>query len=438
MPTVGFHTLGCKVNQQETAALAAKFKQAGFDEVDFSQQADVYVINSCAVTTEAERKSLTLARRKKNQTQGFVVLAGCFPQVALDKAGTAGVDLLVGSNDKSRIVELVTLSLSGYKGPLVHVSEWSKDTHFEIISDTSSIGRTRATLKVQDGCEQFCAYCIIPYARGPERSLPIHKVVEQSKLLEEQGFKEIVLSGIHLGAYGRDLTSPVSLTTLLSELLKSTDFARIRLGSVEPNDVDEALIAILAQETAICRHLHLPLQSGCDEVLKRMNRRYTTSEFLALVERLRAAAPGIGITSDLIVGFPGETDVEFAETLAFVEKMNFLRLHVFRYSARSGTPAATMHDQVPEHVKEERLKRIQQAAEQCALRFHRSLLGQKVEVLVENEHERYFVGHTSSYVKVFLEGTPNLSGKLVEVEISSASIDGVYGQLSRSLSLNGE
>jgi len=315
MPTVGFFTLGCKVNQQETAALAAKFREAGYQEVDFSQAADVYVINSCAVTADAEHKSLTVARRKKRQAEGYVVLAGCFPQVAMDKATAAGVDLIVGSNEKSRIVELVTLSLSGRKGPLVSVSEWNQDTRFEVISNTFVPGRTRATLKVQDGCEQFCAYCIIPYARGPERSLAIDSVLLQARELAKQGFKEVVLSGIHLSAYGRDLSPRSSLVELLRHLSAIPGLARIRLGSIEPNDLTEELIDLLATNDVLCQHIHIPLQSGSDAVLKRMNRRYTTSGFMHLVRKLRQESPDIGITSDLIVGFPGESDSEFAEAL---------------------------------------------------------------------------------------------------------------------------
>ena len=418
MPTVGFFTLGCKVNQQETAALAAKFKNAGFLEVGFSKEADVYVINSCAVTANAERKSMTIARRKKKQTQSLVVLAGCFPQVSLERAARAGVDLLVGSNDKSRIVELVTLSLSGRKAPLISVSQWNKHTHFDVIADTFSPGRTRATLKVQDGCEQFCAYCIIPYARGPERSLPLESVVLQATQLIGQGFKEVVLSGIHLGAYGKDLTPQSSLAALLVKLAALGGLERVRLGSIEPTDLSSELINVLTTSKVLCNHVHIPLQSGSDSVLRRMSRHYTTQEFLLLVERLRASMPGIGITSDLIVGFPGETESEFAETLKFVSTVAFSKLHVFRYSKRSGTPAAVMLDQVPEAIKEERKQRVVDEAEEGAYRFHGSLLGKTVSVLVESKSGEYFVGHTSSYVKVFLPGTANLIGKLVDVEIN--------------------
>lgn len=429
MPTVGFFTLGCKVNQQETTALAAKFKEAGFKEVGFAKPADVYVINSCAVTADAEDKSLIVARRKKRQQeQSFVVLAGCFPQVALDRARDAGVDLIVGSNNKARIVELVTMSLSGRTGPLVHVSEWSSDTGFEVISETSSIERKRATLKVQDGCEQYCAYCIIPYARGPERSLPIAQVLSQARHLTTRGFKELVLSGIHLGAYGRDFSPQSSLASLVTELTQIPGVKRVRLGSIEPNDLDGDIMKLLSQNKKLCNHVHVPLQSGSDTVLKRMNRRYTTRDYCELVAQLRALVPGIGLTTDLIVGFPGESEEEFKETMDFLSAMEFSRLHVFRYSRRSGTPAAEMKDQVPEHIKDTRFKQAQTLAEASALEFHRSLIGKTVEVLVESEQKGRLVGHTGSYAKVLIEVIPGLSGKLVGVEINGASSEGVYGQ----------
>lgn len=433
MLKVGFFTLGCKVNQQETAALAARFKEAGFEEVGFSQKADIYVINSCAVTADAERKSLTIARRKKRQEQAFVILAGCFPQVALEKATLSGVDLLVGSNDKSRIVELVILSQRDRVNPMVSVSEWNKDTHFEIISDSFNPGRARATLKIQDGCEQFCSYCIVPYARGPERSLFAESVINQATELVAQGFKEVVLSGIHLGAYGKDLHPQFSLARLLLRLSAIGGLERVRLGSVEPTDLTPELIGVLTTGKVVCNHVHIPLQSGSDAVLRRMNRHYTTSDFLHPVHKLRDALPNIGITSDLIVGFPGESESEFAETAEFISIVAFSRLHIFRYSKRDGTPAATMLDQVPEHVKEERKRLVSEVANVATQRFHNQLIGKKVSVLVESRSGKFLVGHTSCYVKVFLVGTEKLIGKLVDVEINSASSEGVYGQLGRIL-----
>lgn len=429
MPTVGFHTLGCKVNQQETSALAARFKAAGFEEVPFDNLAEVYVINSCAVTALAERKSLSISRRKKKHNpQAFVVLAGCFPQVSLDRAGGAGVDLLVGSNDKGRIVELVSLSLSGRKGPLVEVSEWSHDTKFEVISDTYSTGRARATLKVQDGCEQYCAYCIIPYARGPERSLSLAAVLTHARSLLEQGYKEIVLSGIHLGAYGRDLEPQSNLTELIRAVTAVKGILRIRLGSVEPNDITPELIEEFWANKKLCSHVHIPLQSGSDSVLKRMKRRYSKADFLRLVSALRAAVPDIGISSDIIMGFPGETEEEFQETLSFLAEAHFSRLHVFRYSQRVGTLAYDMPAQVPENVKEERVKMVQALAEEGALAFHRFSLGKTVSVLIETEQNGQLVGHTPSYIKVFANGPRELIGEIVEVEINSASSEGIYGK----------
>lgn len=434
MPKVGFFTLGCKVNQQETAALAAKFSEAGYEEVGFStEEADVYVINSCAVTSDAERKSLIIARRKKRQVQALVVLAGCFPQVALEKATRAGVDLVVGSNDKSRILELVTTSLNGHKGSLISVSEWNKETRFEVIADTVSPGRTRATLKVQDGCEQFCSYCIIPYARGPERSLSPDLVLMQALKLVAKGYKELVLSGIRLGAYGKDLCPRTSLAALLLRLSTIPGLERIRLGSIEPNDLSPDLMDVLTTVKVMCNHVHIPLQSGADAILKRMSRRYTTAEYLNIVNKLRDSVPNIGITTDLIVGFPGGSEKEFIRTLEFVSSIGFSKVHIFRYSKRRGTPAEIMENQVPESIKEERKKRLNEVAEDAARKFHSILVGKRISVLVESKSGQYFIGHTSSYVKVFVVGTENLVGRLIDVEINSASSEGVYGQLGRIL-----
>lgn len=427
MGTVGFHTLGCKVNQQETSALAARFQAAGFVEVPFNAHANVYVINSCAVTGEAERKSLSLARRQKQRhPESVVVLAGCFPQVSMEKATSAGVDLLVGSNDKASIVQLVSERIKGQSTPAAVVTPWSSETAFEVISDAYSSSRARATLKVQDGCEQYCTYCIIPYARGRERSLNLEAALEQAKTLVAQGYKEIVLGGIHLGAYGRDLHRPVSLALLIEALSATDGLLRLRLGSVEPNDVSAALLAQFAKNPKLCPHVHLPLQSGSDTVLRRMQRRYTAQDYVQIVADLRKAAPTLAVTTDVLVGFPGESEAEFQETVELVSRIGFSRLHIFRYSRRTGTPAAEMQSHVPAGVKTARAKALQALAEKEAHRFNSNLVGQEVEVLVESQAGDAYIGHTSNYVKAYLPSIHGAIGDIVTARVVAATAEGVW------------
>jgi len=427
MGTVGLYTLGCKVNQQETSALASRFQAAGFVEVPFSTHANIYVINSCAVTGEAERKSLSLARRQKQRhPESVVVLAGCFPQVSMEKATSAGVDLLVGSNDKASIVELVSERIQGRSTPAAVVTPWSGDTAFEVISDSYSSSRARATLKVQDGCEQYCTYCIIPYARGRERSLNLETALAQAKTLVAQGYKEIVLGGIHLGAYGRDLTPPASLARLIGAVTATDGLLRLRLGSVEPNDVTAALLAQFAKNPKLCPHVHLPLQSGSNTVLRRMQRRYTAQDYVQIVQDLRAAVPDLAITTDVLVGFPGESEAEFQETVELVSRIGFSRLHIFRYSRRTGTPAAEMQSHVPAGVKTARAKALQALAEKEAHRFNSNLVGQEVEVLVESQAGDAYIGHTSNYVKAYLPSTHGAIGDIVTARVVAATAEGVW------------
>ena len=431
MLTVGFYTLGCKVNQQETSAVAAKFRASGFREVAFDSPADIYVINTCVVTRQAEQKSQALAKRqKKKHPTAFMVLAGCFPQVAADKASALGMDLVVGSNDKGRIVELVQEVLAKEEQQ-VHVTPWGADTAFEVVAEDYSTDRARATLKVQDGCEQYCAYCIIPYARGPERSLPLIAVRQQAQALLKQGYKEIILSGIHLGAYGRDLRPELSLAMLVDALAELPGLVRLRLGSVEPTDVSAELISAFSRQEKTCRHLHIPLQSGSLAVLERMGRHYSPQDFSEMVHSLRQALPGIGITSDVIVGFPGESDHDFQESLEFVKSMEFTRLHVFRYSRRPGTRAADMKEQILDSVKDDRYAAMQQVAGASQQRFHSSQLGKSVEVLVEKEPGELRVGHTSSYLKVAFPGPIELMGQVVSVQVIGVSPDGVVGEIAK-------
>lgn len=426
---VAFFTLGCKVNQQETAAIEGAFTQSGYTVVPFTGCADIYVVNSCVVTAQAERKSLNIVRRLRERVpDSLVVLAGCFPQTAGEKALDTLADVIVGSNDKAAIVGLVGEALGEARLPLMSVTEFTDQTLFERITDNIEPDRTRAFLKVQDGCEQFCAYCIIPYARGPQRSLPLGDVLRQARALLATGYREIVLTGIRLGAYGRDLHIPGGIASLIEELLALDGLERLRLGSIEPNDIDDRLMDLMQFDDRLCNHLHIPLQSGCDKTLLRMGRKYTTEHFADLVRELRHRVPLIGITTDLIVGFPGETDEEFAETERFLHEISPLRTHLFRYSRRRGTRAALMSGQISEAGKTARAERVAAIARDAAHRNHAKFVGSEVAVLVESESDGQLIGHTGEYVKVRLAGPVGLLRTIVRVRINTATEHCVYAE----------
>ena len=425
-----FHTLGCKVNQQETAAVAATFVRAGFSIVPFQADADAYVINSCVVTAQAERRSRNAVRRLRSRApHALIVLAGCFPQVAGEEALDTGADLLVGSSDKARIVELVSDKLAGRTTSAVSISRLGSETEFERIAEGAEPGRTRAFLKVQDGCEQFCRYCIVPYARGPERSLPAEDVVKEARGLVERGYREIVLTGIRLGAYGRDLHCGSDIALLAQEVLKQASVERLRFGSLEPNDINDNLINLVRESGRICRHLHIPLQSGCDSTLERMGRPYRAQDFAALLGKLRREVPSIGITTDIIAGFPGESETDYLVSERFLREIAPSRTHVFRYSRRIGTPAADMKHQVPESVKAARASRLTQAALECTLMYHRSCAGKQLRVLVETAEGGLLEGHSSEYVHVSAEGPAHLLRSVVTVLVEGTGEMGVHGRI---------
>ncbi|NLW17407.1 MAG: tRNA (N(6)-L-threonylcarbamoyladenosine(37)-C(2))-methylthiotransferase MtaB [Firmicutes bacterium] len=423
MPTVAFHTLGCKVNQGETAAMAHLFQEAGYEVVDFSAAADVYVINSCAVTVQAEKKSRQIAHRAREQNrQAMIVMVGCYPQVAQGREQLPeGVDLLVGSADKPRIVELVERARET-SSPLIAVSRWTDEASFQIISTRQQVGRTRATLKVQDGCQQFCSYCIIPYARGPERSRPIPEVVEEARALVEDGFKEVVITGIHVGSYGHDLPGQPDLVQLIEQVLQVPGLERLRLSSIEPNEIGEPLMQLMRQYPNFCRHLHIPLQAGQDRILKAMNRRYNTAEYRAIIDMVRSFVPEIAITTDVIVGFPSETAAEFQQTYDFIAHIGFSRLHVFRYSRRPGTPAAEMPQQVPKAEKIRRSRALIALGRRMAREYAQRLIGTEQAVLWESwDEEGVWSGHTDTYVTVCSRDSRLRSNQITKVLIDGAN-----------------
>lgn len=361
---VAFTTLGCKVNQFETEVMEGLFKQQGYSVVGFDEIADVYVINTCSVTHLGERKSRQLIRRAgRLNPEATVAVTGCYAQVSPDEvAAIEGVDVIIGTQDRRRIVELVE-EAARTRTAINAVGDIMAAQRFEDIPLFAAPGRTRAFLKIQEGCTNFCTYCIIPYARGPLRSRPLASIAAEAQKLVAAGFREIVLTGIHLGAYGRDAGDGLDLADAARAVLAVKGLGRLRLSSLESVEVSEDIISLMRQDGRLCPHLHLPLQSGDDSVLRAMNRHYSTARYRELVRDIQGRVPDIAISTDIIVGFPGETPAMFANTLAFVEAMEFARIHVFPYSRRKGTPAAAYAEQVPEAEKKARAAALQELAE---------------------------------------------------------------------------
>ncbi|MFZ7103417.1 MAG: tRNA (N(6)-L-threonylcarbamoyladenosine(37)-C(2))-methylthiotransferase MtaB [Peptococcaceae bacterium] len=429
-PTVAFYTLGCKVNQNETEALAALFKEHAYEVVDFTAQADIYLINTCTVTHLGDRKSRQIIRRAINTNpEALVVVTGCYAQTSPGEIEKIpGVDLIIGTSDRARIVELIEDCQKGPE-PATYVGNILKAKDFEELPADRLINRTRAYLKVQEGCEQFCTYCIIPYARGPSRSRSVENTLQEANKLVAAGFKEIILTGIHLGAYGRDLAGDVDLVYLCREILTQTGIERLRLSSIEPTEIHDELILLIKENSRLCRHLHIPLQNGDDEILKKMRRPYTTEDYRQIISKIRGMIPEIGITSDIMVGFPGETDVNFRNSLGFVKDISFSGLHVFKYSPRKGTPASKFTEQVSSPVKEQRSKAMIQAGADGLKQFAGRYLGKTRKVLIETSWpEGGWEGHTDNYLRVVFTGNAQ-KGEIVPVRLKQFKKNYVRGIL---------
>ncbi|MBX6377069.1 MAG: tRNA (N(6)-L-threonylcarbamoyladenosine(37)-C(2))-methylthiotransferase MtaB [Clostridia bacterium] len=426
---VALRALGCKVSQYDGEAMLARFQAEGYAVVDFDDLADVYIVNACAVTHEAERKARQLVRRAyRRNPDAIVVLAGCYPQTSpAEAASLPGVSVVIGNAERGRVVELVERARADGE-PVSLVGNIFAARTFEELSVEGFLGRTRAAVKVQDGCNEFCTYCIIPYARGGLRSRPLASVQEEVARLAAAGFREVVLTGIHLGAYGRDLPDRPGLADLVRAVAAVGGVDRIRLSSVEPMDVDRRLLEAMAEDLRVCPHLHLPVQSGCDRILARMRRRYKAAEVEALVAEARRRIPDLAVTTDVIVGFPGESEADFAETLAFVERVGFTRVHVFPFSPRRGTPAAAYPDQVPYDVKNRRVRALIELGDRLAETFHRRQVGRRATVLVEAADGKEMEGLTANYVRVRFPGDPCWHNRLVHVEVEGADAEGVWGR----------
>lgn len=429
MKKVAFYTLGCKVNQYETEAMCELFSKSGYEVTSYDDAADIYVINTCTVTGMSDRKSRQIIRRaKKTNPDSFVIVAGCYSQVAPDDVlKIEGVNLVLGTKDRGNIVTLYEENKDKEKTSKV---EDIKCHHtFENLSLSTFCGRTRAYIKIQEGCNQFCSYCKIPYARGPIRSRDFDEVIAETKRLLEKGFTEITYVGIHIASYGID-TKSKGLCDLLFEANKIPKIRRIRLSSIEPMALNEEFSQKIKDCDKICPHFHLSLQSGCDETLKRMNRKYTTDDYFKIVEGLRRHFPDVAITTDIMVGFPGETDEEFRKTCEFVKKVAFADSHIFQYSPRPGTPAAKFPNQVSPEVKNLRSKEIMNICADSKRAFMERFLGMTREVLFEEPTDGgYFEGKTANYQSVLVKTEENLSGVYKNVLLKEIKGDSFVGEI---------
>ena len=423
---VAFCSLGCKVNQYETNAMAQKFVANGYEIVEFDEYADVYIVNTCTVTNIADRKSRQMLRRAKEINKDATLVAcGCYAQVAKEELKKIPeIDLIIGNNEKNDIISIIENHIA-QKGTEDIVSDVMYKLDYVELGTTTYTEKTRAVIKIQDGCDRFCSYCLIPYARGHIRSRKIENVIEEIKKVVEEGINEVVITGIHIASYGRDFKGEnIGLIDLLEEINKIKGLHRIRLGSIEPTIITEEFVKRLSKLDKICDHFHLSLQSGCTETLKRMNRRYTTEEFKEVTKRLRTKFPNAALTTDIIVGFPGETEEEFNMTYEFLKEIAFYKMHVFKYSQRKGTKAAVMPNQIDGKVKEERSKKLIELSNENEYNYNKKYIGREVEVLFEEREGEYLKGHTTNYIVVkHKTDKDDLINKIANVRVSEAKQD---------------
>ena len=415
---IAIYTLGCKVNQYETQAMERELLRRGHTLVPFEDLADAYIINTCTVTAVSDKKCRNVIRRaKKMNPQAVVAVCGCYAQTEPEAVAALGVDLVSGTAGRMEFLDLLEGQLKNHAAPIVQVDESLRRRDFERLTAGGQLGRTRAMLKVEDGCTNFCTYCIIPYARGPVRSLPLSEAVDQAKELEAQGYREIVLTGIEISSWGRDLKEGQTLIDLVEALCHAVPGLRVRLGSLEPRTITQDFCQRAVALPNLCPHFHLSMQSGCDETLKRMNRKYDTARYLQSVQWLNQYFDRPAITTDLIVGFPQETEEEFAQTLDFIRRCAFSSMHIFPYSRRSGTPAATMAGQIPHAVQEQRAQAAQAVAREMEEAYLQALVGSTLPVLLEEEKEGLWQGHAPNYVAVRAAGE-NLHNQLRQVTVT--------------------
>ena len=425
---IALYTLGCKVNQYETQAMEQELTTQGHELVAFEEPADAYIINTCSVTAVSDKKSRQMIRRaKKMNPHAIVAACGCYAQTHTDEVAALGIDLVGGTGQRMEFLRQL-LAAAEEKRQRVLVDDALRRREFEVLPAGGQMSRTRAMLKVEDGCRNFCSYCIIPFARGPVRSLPVAEAVRQTEQLAAEGYREVVLTGIEISSWGQDMAGEQSLIDLLEAVSEAAGDMRLRLGSLEPRTITEDFCRRASRLKNLCPHFHLSLQSGCDETLRRMNRRYDTARYLESVALLRAYFSGVAVTTDLITGFPGETEEEFEKTLAFLRRCAFAQIHVFPYSIRPGTRAAAM-EQVPKSVKEARAARAGQVAAELHEKYLRSCVGQIFPVLFEQAGEDgCFVGHAPNYMEVAAAGE-NLHNCLRSVRITGVDGSVLKGEI---------
>ncbi|WP_025028223.1 tRNA (N(6)-L-threonylcarbamoyladenosine(37)-C(2))-methylthiotransferase MtaB [Caldalkalibacillus mannanilyticus] len=425
MNSVAFHTLGCKVNHYETEAIWQLFKNAGYQQKDFEQDADVYVINTCTVTNTGDKKSRQVIRRAiRRNPEAIICVTGCYAQTTpAEIMAIDGVDIVIGTQDRTKLLDYIE-DYKQNREPINAVGNIMKARTYEELDVPEFTDRTRASLKIQEGCNNFCTFCIIPWARGLLRSRDPESVIAQANNLVASGYKEIVLTGIHTGGYGEDLEE-YNLAKLLMDLEQVEGLERLRISSIEASQITDEVIEVLKHSTKVCRHLHVPLQAGDDSVLKRMRRKYTVAQFRERIEKVREVLPNFALTSDVIVGFPGETEEQFVNTYEFIREMLFAELHVFPYSKRTGTPAARMEDQVDEEAKNDRVHRLITLSDQLAKEYASQFEGEILEVIPESIYTEkpdsgLVMGYTDNYLRVVFKGDEDLIGKLVKVRIDQS------------------
>ncbi|MEH7109580.1 MULTISPECIES: tRNA (N(6)-L-threonylcarbamoyladenosine(37)-C(2))-methylthiotransferase MtaB [Bacillaceae] len=437
MPTVAFHTLGCKVNHYETEAIWQLFKQEGYDRVDFESISDVYVVNTCTVTNTGDKKSRQVIRRAVRKNPDAVIcVTGCYAQTSpAEIMAIPGVDIVVGTQDRVKMLDYIN-QYKAERQPINGVGNIMKNRVYEELDVPAFTDRTRASLKIQEGCNNFCTFCIIPWARGLMRSRDPQEVIRQAQQLVEAGYKEIVLTGIHTGGYGEDMKD-YNLAMLLRDLeAEVKGLERLRISSIEASQITDEVIEVIKQSNIVVRHLHIPIQSGSNTVLKRMRRKYTMEFFAERLDRLKEVLPGLAVTSDVIVGFPGETEEEFMETYNFIKDHKFSELHVFPYSKRTGTPAARMEDQIDEEIKNDRVHRLITLSDQLAKEYASQFEGEVLDVIPEEEYKEgetsgLYMGYTDNYLRVVVPATEDMIGKIVKVKITKAGYPYNEGQFVR-------
>ncbi|GGA20392.1 tRNA (N(6)-L-threonylcarbamoyladenosine(37)-C(2))-methylthiotransferase MtaB [Paenibacillus physcomitrellae] len=438
MPSVAFYTLGCKVNFYDTEAIWQLFKNEGYEQVDFEQTADVYLINTCTVTNTGDKKSRQIIRRAvRRNPDAIIAVTGCYAQTSpAEIMDIPGVDLVIGTQDRDKILNYVN-EIQTKRQPINAVRNIMKTREFEELDVPNFTDHTRAFLKIQEGCNNFCTFCIIPWSRGLSRSRDPKSVIAQARQLVASGYKEIVLTGIHTGGYGDDLDD-YKLADLLWDLDKVEGLERVRISSIEASQIDDRVLEVLKKSPKMCRHFHIPLQAGNDEVLKRMRRKYTIAEFEEKIRKIREFMPDVAITTDIIVGFPGETDEHYRDGFEAIKRIGFSELHVFPYSKRTGTPAARMEDQVDEEVKHARVHELIDLSEQMQLAYAEKFVGEVLEVIPERDEKGQYgpgrsMGMSDNYLQVVFDTAEDLTGRLCRVKVTEAGVNGCEGTLVRIL-----